>query len=738
MILPSAEVAEADTPPRPLAIARRQRSERQRPAENLTVLRAPIEAQVVHQVDGRLRLRIPALRRDDFLANRVVAALTAQPGVLEARANVAAASVVVSFDPLQTTAQAILGWFSSGIPMGPVPPGLPGRPDRRPVVLGTAAFVLSLLGAPALLTSALLAASSLPILVRAGRALVNERKLSADALDSTAIAVLLVRGDVAAASLSASLIAGGELIRELTARRSRGALSDLLGATLRSAWVLRGTSKEQVPVGALAPGDTVIVYTGGLVPVDGVVLRGRALVDQKVLTGESVPVLRRAGTAVYASTVVTEGKLYIRAERVGRTTRANRIVQLLGAAPHHDTRLANHARRIADRLVLPTLALAGGVYFLTHDVARAASVIIFDFATGIRVSAPTTVLASMTAGVHRGLLIKGGRALEQLASVDTLVFDKTGTLTHGTPHVTVVHSLDPTVSRDDVLTLAAALEQRLTHPAAEAIVRAAEARHFLLPDRGDSRYLVGLGVLADVQGQPAMVGSAQLLARQNVALPPEAVRLVSEAGNRGVSTVYVARAGRAIGMICYADMVRSEARPVLERLRARGIREFVMVTGDNLGVAKVVARELGIDRVAAEVFPEQKAAIVQELQRQGRVVAVVGDGINDSPALAFADISISLKAGSDVAQETADIVLHGDLHGLPDAVDLAREAMTLIRQNVGLVVVPNAVGMLGASLGLVGPLAATAVNNGSSVVAALNGLRPLLPAQPVNPGRNPL
>jgi Cu2+-exporting ATPase len=439
---------------------------------------------------------------------------------------------------------------------------------------------------------------------------------------------------------------------------------------------------------------------------------------------------------VYAATVLRDGKLYVRTERVGTSTRASRIVQILEGAPLHDTRMANYARRFADRLVLPTLAAAGGIYVVTGNLTRAISLIVFDFATGIRVSAPTTVLASMTAAARRDVLIKGGRAIEQLAQMDTLVFDKTGTLTVGEPAVTETCALVPGLASDDVLALAAAAEQRLTHPAADAIVRAAIARGLDVPERGDSRYTIGLGVAAEVEAHQVLVGGRRFLHRHGVTIPETAQTAAGAAAQHGVSTVFVARDGETIGFICYADVPRAEARQVVQALHARGVRHVVMVTGDQAQVARAVAAQIGIDRVEAEVFPERKAEIVREFQAAGHVVGVIGDGINDSPALAYADVSISLKDGSDVARETADVVLHGDLHGLPDTIDTAREAMRLIRQNLAIVGVPNAAGMALATAGLVNPVLATAINNGSNVAAALNGLRPLL-AKPAGGSRNP-
>jgi Cu2+-exporting ATPase len=638
--------------------------------------------------------------------------------------------LVVAFDPARVTIAQIGGWLGRAHATSTkAPTREASAPGLAPLVCGAAALGLGLAGAPVLLTAGFLAVSAVPIFLRACESLLGERRVSADVLDATAVAVLAARGGFVPAALSAGLIAGGEYIRGLTARRSRRALVGLLSLTSGQVWVVRGKQKERLPAEALAAGDTVVVYPGEQVLVDGVVIRGRGLVDQKVLTGESKPVLKQVGDPVYAATLLTEGKLYVRTERVGGTTRASRIVQILEGAPIHDTRIANHARRFADRFVLPTLALGGGVYLATGDVARAVSVIVFDFATGIRVSAPTTVLSTMTAAARRDILVKSGRALEQMARLDTLVFDKTGTLTTGAPVVTDVRALGPAASADEVLVLAAAVERRHTHPAAQAIVRAAERRQLSIPERADSHYTVGLGIAGEVEGEMVLVGNERYLARRGVELPSRARELAKAAGHRGASTVFVAREGRPIGLIAYADVARPEAGSVLGRLHAQGIRNLIMVTGDSPEVAEAIAREVGIDRIEAAVFPERKAEIVRELQRQGRVVGVIGDGINDSPALAYADVAFSLKAGTDVARETAEVVLHGDLHGLPEAIDLARESMRLIRQNLAIVAVPNAAGLALASAGLVGPAMAAALNNGSSVVAAVNSLRPLVDSE---------
>lgn len=688
---------------------------------------APLACEIVHRVPGRLRLRVPRLKREPELAERVLAFLTNQPGIESVRVSLPIAALIVTYERSRVSPPQVLAWVgrASTAPVVRTARASP-VPRATSLLCAGAALALSVIGAPAALTLGVLAVGALPIAARAARSLIQERRLTVDVLDVIALSVLGGQGSLLAASLATSLIEGGEYIRGLTARTSGAALAELLSTRGRTAWVLRGQRRERVPVDALAVGDTVVVYPGEMIPVDGTVVRGSALVDQKTLTGEAVPVWRTAGQTVYASTIVAEGKLYLGAEKVGAATRAGQIVRMLESAPEVDTRIANYARRFADRLVLPTLLLSGGVYAFTGNLSRAVAILIFDLATGIRVSAPTAVLASMTAAARHHVLIKGGHAIERLAALDVLVFDKTGTLTSGTPGVVDIVSFQPDRCPDEVLRLAAAAEQRLSHPAAEAIVRAAIDRGLTIPEREDSRYRVGLGVEARLRDGTVLVGSERFLVRHNLAIPAPVREAAVRAGRNGATMVFVAWNGAVVGAVAYADHPRPEAVEVLKELRQRGIKRVVMVTGDHPLVARAVARQVGIDQVEAEAFPEQKTEIVRKLQCDGYVVGVVGDGINDSPALAYADVSISLKGGTDLARETADVVLHGDLRGIVEAIDLSHATMALVRQNLALVGVPNLAGIVLASTGMIGPLASTAINNGSAALAAVNALRPLL------------
>jgi Cu2+-exporting ATPase len=397
-------------------------------------------------------------------------------------------------------------------------------------------------------------------------------------------------------------------------------------------------------------------------------------------------------------------------------------------APVGETRIQNHAERLGDRLVAPALLLSGGLYAATGDLNRLLSMIIVDYGTGIRVAAPTAVLAAMTHAARQGILIKSGRHMERLASLDTIVFDKTGTLTHGKPEIREVVSYDKRkFSPRNILSLAAAAEARLKHPVSEAIVSRAQREGIAIPDRYGSRFEIGMGVEARVNGYSIHIGSERFFARNSIRLNGAAPDI--HAFNRqGCSTLLFAVDGVTKGLIAYADGLRRESRDVVRTLRNYGIRDLIMITGDNEAVAGAVAAQLAIDRYFSGAMPSDKAAIVQQLQRQGRAVAMVGDGINDSPALAYADVGIAMKHGADVARETADVVLMEDsLWKLIAAVEISRSAIANIRQNYGIIAGLNTLAMLLAiPSGLVGPATTTILSNGSAVLASLNAIRPIL------------
>ena len=701
------------------------------------------DTSVVHAIRGRVRLRVPALKTSPGLAEPLERLLRDQPGVTDVSVNDWCYSVTVTCDPAVWTpyrlcvwlqllnAAAVASYQSANEPAAQAP--APTDEAGNELWYSSAGICLVFLVEPLVLplVPLLLLASALPMLKRAHHSLSEDGKLNVDVLDASATSLLVVQGAFPMAIFMVWLINVADWIRDLTMMQSKKAIEEILGFQNIEAWVVRDGQKLRVSVAEVQLGETVVVYPGERIAVDGTVLSGKALVDQAALTGESLPVEKEEGALVYAATVVREGKLYIRAERIGNATEAAQILRLVEAAPARETKIQNYAVKWANDLVPYSFVGAAIGAVMGGGLQGAAAVLVVDYGTGIRIAAPTTVLSAMTKAIRNGILIKGGRHLESLAEVDAVVFDKTGTLTTGHPDILDVVPVNGSTA-DEVLALAAAAERRMTHPVADAIVRAAEARQLSIPERTASDYSLGLGVEAMINDSVVLVGSPRFMTLRGVELSPEVQDHIARMQHQAISPLCVAQDGCVIGVLSISDPVRPEARDVVQALRDRGIKHIVMLTGDHQDVARRIAAELGITEYLAEVFPGDKSEAVQRLQREGYKVAVVGDGVNDSPMLAYADVGIAVEGGTEAARETAPVVLlHGGLWKVPLAIDIGRETVALIRQNWNIISIPNTIAAGLACIGLLGPIGATLLSNGSAIVATLNGLRPIMDQQPI-------
>jgi Cu2+-exporting ATPase len=543
------------------------------------------------------------------------------------------------------------------------------------------------------------------------------RQLSIDVLDTTAVSLLLLGGDLLAGGVSVALIETGERIRQRASGRARRVLRGWMGATPNGVHLLRDGTESRLPVESIEPGQRVVVYAGEAIPVDGVVVQGAGSIDNRTWTGEPLPREVEAGGSVLAGASLADGRIVIEVTATGDQTRAGRLAIALEDAIAANTRVSDMARRIANAFVGPLFLLGGLAYAATRDLSRLVSILIVDFGTGIRIAVPTTVLTTMISGARQGVLFKRGRAVEELARVDTIVFDKTGTLTTGSPAVVRIISeagFDPV----EALRLAAGAEAELPHPIAQAIRRAARSRGLAIPQPEWSRYHQG-GLEAQVEGRHVLIGNKRVFERYGIEVPGYAPEESSVA--------LVAVGGRLAARIRLRDRVKEGASEVIDELRALGVSEIRLATGDHARSAGPIARRLRLDRFDAGMMPEAKAEMVRRLRAEGRTVAVVGDGINDAAAMAEADVSVAVPRGVDLARETAEVILLGDdLDLLITAVRLSREAMSIVRQNIGLVALPNSAGLALATLGRLTPLTATFVNNGSTLLAGANALRPLL------------
>jgi Cu+-exporting ATPase len=534
-----------------------------------------------------------------------------------------------------------------------------------------------------------------------------------------------------------ALILTGNAFEARAKRNTAVALRALVQLQPKTARVVRNLMEREVAIDEVVPGDVVAVKPGERIPVDGVVLRGESAVDESMLTGESIPVAKQKGDRVFGGTMNGTGAFRLTATTLGADSALNRIVQLMRDAQGSRAPIQHLADRLS-AIFVPVVVTIAVLTFVTwvlvaqepvRAMAVAVSVLIIACPCAMGLAVPTAVMVATGRGASLGVLIKGGEALQRAAEVDTVVLDKTGTVTEGRPVVTDLVRVDDALTDETMLALVAAVERRSEHPLADAIVREAAARGLTLSEVEGFASLTGRGARGMVEGRAVLVGNAALLTEQGIdagALTREADRLA----DAGRTVLFIAIDGRAVGVIAVADPIRPTSREAIAAMRARGL-EVVLLTGDEARVGEAVAREAGIARVVAGVLPEGKVAEVQRLQREGRVVAMVGDGINDAPALAQADVGMAMGSGADVATDAADVVLmRGDLRAAAQALALALRTMRTMRQNLfwafayNVIGIPVAAGVLYPTFGiLLSPVVASAAMAFSSVSVVTNALR---------------
>nr|WP_314143701.1 cation-translocating P-type ATPase [uncultured Rhodococcus sp.] len=588
---------------------------------------------------------------------------------------------------------------------------------RRPPILGPTSRVVA--------TGATIF-TGYPFLKGALRSLAGNRTAGTDALVSAAtVASLVLRENVVALTVL-WLLNIGEYLQELTLKRTRRAISDLLTGTQDTAWIrLPDGSEISVDVDRLEIGDEVVVHDHVGVPVDGTVVDGDAVVDQSAITGETLPVSIAAGDRIHAGSVVVRGRIVIRASAVGRDTTIGRIISRVEEAQEDRAPIQTVGENFSRRFVPASFILSGLTLLVTRDVRRAMTMLLVACPCAVGLSTPTAISAAIGNGARRGILIKGGSHLEQAGRVDAFVFDKTGTLTVGRPVVTNVVSFQDDWEPEQVLAYAASSEIHSRHPLAEAVIRSTEERHIVIPPHEECEVLVGLGMRTVADGRTLLLGSPSLLRGESVDVSEHAADWVSRLQRQAETPLLLAVDGVLVGLISLRDEVRANALDVLNALRADGVERIVMLTGDHPETAAAVAAELGIAEWRAEVMPDDKLEAVRKLQEEGYVVAMVGDGTNDAPALAVADIGIAMGlAGTDVAVETADVALASDdLTRLLDVRDLGRHSVSVIRQNYGMSIAVNALGLVVSAGGALSPVLAAILHNASSVAVVGNSSR---------------
>ncbi|MHB1490474.1 MAG: heavy metal translocating P-type ATPase [Cellulomonas sp.] len=566
-------------------------------------------------------------------------------------------------------------------------------------------------------------------LVKTGIAeLVGERRIGTELFVTVATLIALIGGEQVAGSVLMVIILIAEFIADLNTDRARASIRALVGSVPTMARIREAGQERVVPIDQVHVGDVVLVRAGDAVPVDGQVVGGDGAVDEASVTGESVPKDKTSGTRVYAGTIVRSGALDVRTELVGQDTTFAKIVALVEEAEDSRAPVQKLADKVATWLIPAMIVFLITVFLITRDVRTVVTLMVFTSPAELALATPMVIIAAIARAARSGILIKGGIYLESLARATTVVFDKTGTLTIGSPKVGAVRVEDPTLDERDLLRLAAGLDRRSSHPLAEAVVEHARALGIEVPEPSQFRVVAGRGVTGTVDGRSVLVGNAALLADAGIAAPP---------AGQATTVVHVAADGRLLGSIELEDQLRPGAREAIDGLRSHGVRRVAMLTGDNQAVAQRVSDALGIDEVYADLLPQDKVAKIQQLQARGERVAMVGDGINDAPALAVAEAGIAMGAGgTQAAIEAADIALMADdLSMIVGVRAIARRAYRTIQENlfVGVGVV-HVLGIIAALAGWIGPIQAALIHLGPDILVFLNSTKLLRVRIKTGPG----
>lgn len=556
-----------------------------------------------------------------------------------------------------------------------------------------------------------------------------QRKIEVPVLDATAITVSLVTKDFSTASSIMFLLGIGELLEEWTHKKSVDDLARSMSLNVSKVW-LRTPENQEILVESskIEKGDKVVVHMGNVIPFDGEVLDGDAMVNQASLTGESVPVQRTVGNTVFAGTVVEEGEITIRVKEVEGNNRFDQIVTMIEESEKLKSELEGKAEHYADRLVPWTLGATGLTYLLTRNVTKAMSILMVDFCCALKLAMPISVLSAIREASLYNVTVKGGKFLEAVAEADTIVFDKTGTLTKAHPTVVDVVNFNDEYSSDDMLRVAACLEEHFPHSMAKAVVDAASKKGLSHEEMHTKvEYIVAHGIATSINGKRTVIGSYHFVFEDEKCVVPAGKEPLFESLPLYYSHLYLAIEGKLSAVICIEDPLRDEAAAVVTSLKKAGISKVVMMTGDSERTASVIAKKVGVDEYYAEVLPEDKAAFVEREKAKGRKVIMIGDGINDSPALSAANVGIAISDGAEIAREIADIMVGSDdLYQIVTLKYISNALMKRIKSNYRKIVGFNS-GLIALGVaGVLPPTTTALLHNGSTILISVNSMKNLL------------
>ena len=687
---------------------------------------------ILHEGKGRMRVHVEKVRMTLHRADVLEAYLNRNDAIVHAAVYERTGDVVITYTGKRSAAVAILAGYKFDVPENDA---LVTSADSRKLnreyqdkmfnlVAGRALRKLFL---PAPIAAAYTVFRSIGFIWKGVRCALS-RKLEVEVLDALSIGVSILRGDYGTAGSVMFLLNLGSLLEEWTRKKSLDDLARSMALNVDKVWVRSQGTEVLVPLTKVRSGDEVVVRSGNMIPLDGTVLEGEAMVNQAALTGESMPVRKAEGSTLYAGTVVEEGECVFVAKAEGGSNRYDKIVAMIEESEKLKSSTENRALALADKLVPWCLGATGVTYLLTRNVTRAISCLMVDFSCALKLSMPLAVLSAMRECGSYHITVKGGKYLEALSQADTIVFDKTGTLTRATPQVVDVVPFSGCNERE-VLQLAACLEEHFPHSMANAVVRAAKERGISHEEmHSEVEYIVAHGIASRVGGERVVIGSHHFVFEDEKCTIPTAEQQKFDALKPAYSHLYMAASGQLVGVICISDPLRPEAAAVLNGLRALGIRNTVMMTGDSERTAAAIAKQVGVDHFFAEVLPEDKANFVQQAKAEGHTVVMIGDGINDSPALSAADIGIAINSGAAIAREIADVTIKADsLEELVALKAIANSLQKRVHANYRFVLTFNSALIALGALGILQPASSAMLHNLSTIGISLKSMTNLLP-----------
>lgn len=553
------------------------------------------------------------------------------------------------------------------------------------------------------------------------------RRIEVPVLDATAIGVSIFRGDISTASSVMFLLSLGEILEEWTHKKSVGDLARSMSLNISKVWLVRDGQEIMVPVTEIRSGDPVRVHMGNVIPFDGCVIEGEAMVNQASLTGESVPVRRTEGSTVYAGTVVEEGEITFKVKEANGSSKYEKIMAMIEESEKLKSSLESKAEHLADRLVPYTFLGTGLVWLLTRNMTKTISVLMVDFSCALKLAMPLSVLSAIREASTHDITVKGGKYLEAMADATTIVFDKTGTLTKAQPTVVEVISFNEKLP-DELLRIAACLEEHFPHSMAKAVVREAEKKHLVHEElHSKVEYIVAHGISSMLEDKKVVIGSYHFVFEDEKAQIPAEKQELFDHLSAEYSHLYMAIDGRLAAVICIEDPLRPEAAEVVKKLKKTGITKVVMMTGDSDRIARTIAERVGVDEYYSEVLPEDKAGFVEKEKAAGRKVIMIGDGINDSPALSASDVGIAISDGAEIAREIADVTIGADnLYEVVTLKKLSNALMKRIRKNYKAIVGINASLIVLGVAGVFQPTTSALLHNTSTLVISMKSMKNLL------------